>query len=317
MSVTTATIAARPAINYRAREHLLRSAAGLGLIAAVILFALHFLVPEDASLHLPGPLFGSILLVAAAVLLAGIVVAALASLALLLVNNGLPRTAALTVAILLAVAILIPALNLLVPAGSFFHVPGYLVGLTGKYLCYALLALSVGLVWGYGGILSLGHNAFFALGGYAMGMYLMRQIGSRGVYGHPTLPDFMVFLNWPELPWYWLGFDRFWVAALMVLPLMPGFAISLHDLSFAMLQGVLISGLCNGLYTICARHLPAAELTLLSLLESVLSPLWVWLVINEVPSGLTLVGGAVVLSAVAVQAFWRPLFMSRRRQPVA
>lgn len=105
------------------------------------------------------------------------------------------------------------------------------------------------------------------------------------------------------------------LAALMVVPLLPGYAISLHDLGFAMLQGVLISGLCNGLYTICARHLPAAELTLLSLLESVLSPLWVWLVINEVPSELTLVGGAVVLSAVALQAFWRPLFTSRRRQP--
>jgi urea transport system permease protein len=79
----------------------------------------------------------------------------------------------------------------------------------GKYLCYALLALSLDLVWGYCGILSLGHGAFFALGGYAMGMYLMRQIGSRGVYGNPILPDFMVFLNWKELPWYWYGLDMF------------------------------------------------------------------------------------------------------------
>ena len=80
---------------------------------------------------------------------------------------------------------------------------------------------SVDLIWGFCGILSLGHGAFFALGGYAMGMYLMRQIGSRGVYGHPVLPDFMVFLNWQELPWFWHGFDQFWFAALMVL-VVPG-----------------------------------------------------------------------------------------------
>jgi urea transport system permease protein len=81
-----------------------------------------------------------------------------------------------------------------------------------------MLALAVDLIWGFCGVLSLGHAAFFALGGYAMGMYLMRQIGTRGVYGHPTLPDFMVFLNWTELPWFWLGFDRFWFAlAMMVL----------------------------------------------------------------------------------------------------
>jgi urea transport system permease protein len=84
-----------------------------------------------------------------------------------------------------------------------------------------VLALSIDLIWGYCGILSLGHGAFFALGGYAMGMYLMRQIGSRGVYGNPVLPDFMVFLNYPKLPWYWYGFDMFWFAALMVL-LVPG-----------------------------------------------------------------------------------------------
>lgn len=107
-------------------------------------------------------------------------------------------------------------------------------------------------------------------------------------------------------------------AAVMVMPLIDDFAISLHDLAFCVLQGVFISGLCNGLYTFCARHLPAAELTLLSLAESVLSPLWVWLFINEVASDLTLIGGAVVLSAVALQAFWRPMFFSRRRrQPAA
>jgi len=100
-------------------------------------------------------------------------------------------------------------------------VPTYLVALWGKYVCYAILALAIDLIWGYCGILSLGHGAFFALGGYAMGMYLMRQIGSRGVYGNPILPDFMVFLNYPELPWYWHGFDMFWFAALMVV-VVPG-----------------------------------------------------------------------------------------------
>jgi urea transport system permease protein len=84
-------------------------------------------------------------------------------------------------------------------------------------MTYAILALAVDLVWGYCGILSLGHSAFFALGGYAIGMYLMREIGARGVYGNPLLPDFMVFLNWKELPWYWYGFDMFWFAALMVI----------------------------------------------------------------------------------------------------
>jgi len=105
--------------------------------------------------------------------------------------------------VLLAIAVVVPVLNLMVPPSSPLHVPTYLVALFGKYLCYALLALSIDLIWGYAGILSLGHGAFFALGGYAMGMYLMRQIGTRGVYGHPELPDFMVFLNWPELPLYW------------------------------------------------------------------------------------------------------------------
>lgn len=123
--------------------------------------------------------------------------------------------------VLLVAVILIPILNLAVPADSFFHVPTYWVSLLGKYLCFALLALAVDLIWGFCGILSLGHGAFFALGGYAMGMYLMRQIGDRGVYGNPLLPDFMVFLNWQELPWYWFGFDNFGFAMLMVL-LVPG-----------------------------------------------------------------------------------------------
>jgi urea transport system permease protein len=123
--------------------------------------------------------------------------------------------------ILLAVAIVVPIFNLAVPESSAFHVSTYTVTLIGKYLAFALLAIALDLVWGYCGILSLGHGAFFALGGYAMGMYLMRQIGDRGVYGNPTLPDFMVFLNWQELPWYWHGFDMFWFAMLMVL-FVPG-----------------------------------------------------------------------------------------------
>ena len=124
-------------------------------------------------------------------------------------------------AIILGMAIIVPALNLLLPPSNPFHVPTYIMALVGKYLCYALLALSVDLVWGYAGILSLGHGAFFALGGYAMGMYLMRQIGTRGVYAHPVLPDFMVFLNYKELPWFWYGFDWFIFAAAMVI-VVPG-----------------------------------------------------------------------------------------------
>ncbi len=123
--------------------------------------------------------------------------------------------------IILAIAIIVPFCNLVFPEGSALHVSTYTMTLLGKYLCYALLAVSVDLIWGYCGILSLGHGAFFALGGYAMGMYLMRQIGDRGVYANPDLPDFMVFLNWTELPWYWFGFDQFWFAMVMVLAV-PG-----------------------------------------------------------------------------------------------
>ena len=138
-----------------------------------------------------------------------------------LLRGGMNRWIVLSLAIILAIGIAVPALNLLLPVNHPLHVPTYIVALFGKYLCYALLALSLDLVWGYVGILSLGHGAFFALGGYAMGMYLMRQIGTRGVYGHPVLPDFMVFLNWKELPWFWYGFDNFWFAALMVM-VVPG-----------------------------------------------------------------------------------------------
>jgi urea transport system permease protein len=124
---------------------------------------------------------------------------------------------ALALLIILAVGVAVPLLNLYTPETSALHIPSYVVPLVGKYLCYALLALSVGLIWGYGGILSLGHGAFFALGGYVMGMYLMRQIGTRGVYGDPILPDFMVFINWSKLPWYWYGVNHFWIAAPLVI----------------------------------------------------------------------------------------------------
>jgi urea transport system permease protein len=129
--------------------------------------------------------------------------------------RALDRNTYIVLGLLLAVGILLPLLSLTDPSFPL-HVPTYAIALIGKYLCYALLALSVDLVWGYCGILSLGHAAFFALGGYAMGMYLMRQIGARGVYANPILPDFMVFLNWTELPWFWYGFDHFWFAMIMV-----------------------------------------------------------------------------------------------------
>jgi len=131
------------------------------------------------------------------------------------------RMASSVLGILIVAAFSVPALNMLVSPDSALHVPSYIVTLLGKYLTYALLALSVDLVWGYCGILSLGHGAFFALGGYAMGMHMMREIGDRGVYGNAELPDFMVFLNWQELPWYWYGFDSFGFAVLMVV-LAPG-----------------------------------------------------------------------------------------------
>ena len=140
----------------------------------------------------------------------------------MIVGNGIfSRSAVVFLAVLAIAAVAIPVFNLAFPPDSALHLPDYLVTLLGKYLCFALLALAVDLVWGFCGILSLGHGAFFALGGYAMGMYLMRQIGSRGVYGNADLPDFMVFLNWKYLPWYWHGFEFFPMALLMVL-LAPG-----------------------------------------------------------------------------------------------
>ena len=123
-------------------------------------------------------------------------------------------------AVLAAAVALLAVMNIAVPAGSPLHASTYMISLAGKYLSFAILALSLDLVWGYAGILSLGHGAFFALGGYSTGMYLMREIGARGVYGNPLLPDFMVFLGWHDLPWYWNGLDHFAFAALLA-PMVP------------------------------------------------------------------------------------------------
>ena len=135
--------------------------------------------------------------------------------------RGFEKRINYVLAVLVIAAALVPLSNLILDPSNPLHIPTYMVAVFGKYLTYAMLALALDLVWGYCGILSLGHGAFFALGGYAMGMYLMRQIGTRGVYGDPVLPDFMVFLNWKELPWFWTGFDHFWFAALMVF-VVPG-----------------------------------------------------------------------------------------------
>jgi urea transport system permease protein len=125
------------------------------------------------------------------------------------------------VAVVAAVGVLVPLSNLAMPDGSPLQAPTYIVSLVGKYLAFAMLAVAVDLIWGFCGILSLGHGAFFALGGYAMGMHLMREIGDRGVYGNPLLPDFMVFLNWKELPWYWWGSDNF-LFTMVMIALAPG-----------------------------------------------------------------------------------------------
>ena len=116
--------------------------------------------------------------------------------------------------------VLFPLANLALPKGSLFYISDYTIALTGKIMCYAIVAVAMDLIWGYTGILSLGHGLFFALGGYAMGMYLMRMIGREGQY-RSDLPDFMVFLDWKAYPWYWSFTDQFWYAALLVV-LVPG-----------------------------------------------------------------------------------------------
>ena len=127
---------------------------------------------------------------------------------------------AAVLAFMAIVLVMFPLLNLYVPKDSAFYLSDYFVALSGKIMCYAMVALAMDLIWGYTGILSLGHGLFFALGGYAMGMYLMRSIGLDGVY-HSPLPDFMVFLDWKAYPWYWAGTDSFWYCLLLVV-LVPG-----------------------------------------------------------------------------------------------
>jgi urea transport system permease protein len=145
-------------------------------------------------------------------------------------------------AALAGVALVFPVLNLAVPASSPLHLSTYALTLVGKYMCYAMLAMAVDLIWGYCGILSLGHAAFFSLGGYAMGMYLMRQIGTRGVYGDPVLPDFMVFLNWKTLPWFWLGFNHFLFALIMMILVPASLALVFGWLAFrSRVTGVYLS----------------------------------------------------------------------------
>ena len=131
-----------------------------------------------------------------------------------------PKGWTAVLAAVIAIAVMVPVLNLMVPAGSAFHLSDFSVTLLGKILCYAICALAMDLIWGYTGILSLGHGLFFALGGYAMGMYLMRQIGTDGQY-KSEMPDFMVFLNWKEFPWHWALSDSF-VAQMLFVVLVPG-----------------------------------------------------------------------------------------------
>ncbi len=131
-----------------------------------------------------------------------------------------PRQWTAFVITLVVAAVGIPLLNLAVPEESAFHIPNHIVSLLGKYLCFAMVALALDLIWGFTGILSLGHGVFFAAGGYAMGMHLMRVIGREGVYAS-HLPDFMVFLDWKELPWWWWGSEYFAFAAAAAL-VVPG-----------------------------------------------------------------------------------------------
>jgi urea transport system permease protein len=141
---------------------------------------------------------------------------------------GLPPRAALLprsgwlalIAFIIAMGICVPVAALVLPESSTFHLSAYSMTLVGKLMCYAIGALALDLVWGYCGILSLGHALFFALGGYAMGMYLMRSIGREGNY-QSDLPDFMVFLDWHKLPWYWEGTEHLWYALLLVI-VVPG-----------------------------------------------------------------------------------------------
>lgn len=132
-----------------------------------------------------------------------------------------PRGGWIALALFAALAwIAVPVAHAVLPETHPLHLSAYTVSLLGKILCYMVVAVAMDLIWGYAGILSLGHGLFFALGGYAFGMYLMRQIGRDGSY-QSELPDFMVFLDWKELPWYWAGSDSFLFSLLLVVAV-PG-----------------------------------------------------------------------------------------------
>jgi len=131
-----------------------------------------------------------------------------------------PKGWAAFLAFVIVVAVVVPVLFVVVPADNPFHLSAYFVTLVGKIMCYCIVAVAMNLIWGYTGILSLGHGVFFALGGYMFGMHLMRMIGKEGQY-QSDLPDFMVFLDWKAYPWYWSFTDHFWYAALLVV-LVPG-----------------------------------------------------------------------------------------------
>src|SRR3954470_22779045 len=131
-----------------------------------------------------------------------------------------PRAWAAIATAMVVVFVIFPLLNLVVPKTSAFYLSDYFVTLLAKIMCYAMVALAMDLIWGYTGILSLGHGLFFALGGYSFGMYLMRQIGADGQY-RVNMPDFMVFLDWKEFPWQWANSDQFWWCAMLVV-LVPG-----------------------------------------------------------------------------------------------
>ena len=145
------------------------------------------------------------------------------------------------IALVLAVGIGAPIAALVLPESSAFHLSAYALTIGGKFMCYAIAALALDLVWGYCGILSLGHGLFFALGGYGIGMYLMRAIGHDGVYG-ADLPDFMVFLNWHTLPWFWRGTEHLWYALALVIVVPALLAWAFGFFAFrSRVQGVYLS----------------------------------------------------------------------------
>ena len=162
-----------------------------------------------------------------------------------------PKTIAMGAVAALFACVLVPFLHLALPAGHPLHLSDFFVTLIGKILCYAIVAVAFDLIWGYAGILSLGHGIFFALGGYAFGMYLMRSIGRDGSY-HSNLPDFMVFLNWKELPWYWIGSDHFLWAVFLVLTVPALLALVFGYFAFrSRIRGVYFSIITQALTYAC------------------------------------------------------------------